>query len=231
MEENYIVYMHINKLNGMKYVGLTSCEKPNDRWRNGNGYNNKQYFYYAIQKYGWDNFEHIIIKTGLIKEEAEHMERCLIAKYNTTDKRYGYNISNGGFSNGKHSEETKEKMRKARALIPPRKQSEETRKKISKATSGENNPFYGKHHTEEAKQKIGSNLKGKYTRGNCKHSRPVIQIDKNTNDIIQVFECIKDAEETTGVANPNITMCCKGKLKSAGGFRWMYLSEYEGRVA
>lgn len=38
-----------------------------------------------------------------------------------------------------------------------KKVSEITKKKISKATEGKNNPMYGKHHTEESKQKIRDN--------------------------------------------------------------------------
>lgn len=231
MEENYTVYMHINKINGKRYIGITSYENPNDRWRNGLGYNDKQYFRKAIDKYGFDNFDHIIISSGLNKEDAEHMEVDLISKYNTTDNRHGYNISNGGNSNGKHTKETKDKMRIARKKIPPRKQSEKTKRKISLSTSGELNHFYGKHHTDETKEKISIALRGKYTRGNCSHARPVVQINKNTGDIIQIFDCIKDAEELVGVANPSITRCCKGNLKYAGGYKWMYLYDYEGRVA
>lgn len=46
------------------------------------------------------------------------------------------------------------------------KASEETRRKISENhidVSGENNPFYGKRHSEETRKKIGEARKGKYT--------------------------------------------------------------------
>lgn len=32
----------------------------------------------------------------------------------------------------------------------------------------------------------------------------------------EIFDCIKDAEEKYGVANQNITACCRGRQKSAG---------------
>ena len=38
--------------------------------------------------------------------------------------------------------------------------SEETRRKMSEANKGENNPFYGKHHSDEARRKISEANKG-----------------------------------------------------------------------
>ena len=37
--------------------------------------------------------------------------------------------------------------------------SEETRRKMSEANKGENNPFYGKHHSDEARRKISEAAK------------------------------------------------------------------------
>lgn len=92
-ENNYCVYMHVNKINGKKYIGISSNVKH--RW-SGNG---KQYydqvFGIAIQKYGWDNFDHQIIKDNLSKVEACTLEQELIKKYNTRDKEFGYNRSDG----------------------------------------------------------------------------------------------------------------------------------------
>ena len=51
--KKYCVYVHTNKFNGKKYVGITSMN-PKDRWKNGNGYSNNSYFTNAIRKYGWE---------------------------------------------------------------------------------------------------------------------------------------------------------------------------------
>ena len=92
----YYVYLHNNKINNKKYIGITK-QKPENRWGlNGCNYNSSPYFYSAIQKYGWNNFEHIILYNNLTKEEACKKEIELINKYKTQNKKYGYNIMEGG---------------------------------------------------------------------------------------------------------------------------------------
>lgn len=45
--------MHMLKSDGRKYIGITKHgENPNKRWQNGSGYNEQDYFYNAIKKYG-----------------------------------------------------------------------------------------------------------------------------------------------------------------------------------
>lgn len=119
---NFVVYEHKNILDNKRYIGIT-CQKVNRRWRNGKSYQHNPHFYNAIQKYGWNNFEHIVLFNNLTKEEAEQKEIELIALYNSTNSNYGYNIENGGNHKGKMAESTKEKLRK---INIGRKLSEDT---------------------------------------------------------------------------------------------------------
>ena len=112
MERNYVVYMHVCP-NGKRYIGITR-RKVNVRWQNGKGYKRNEYFWRAIQKYEWDNFEHIIIENNLTKEQAENMEIELIAKFKSNDKEYGYNIESGGNTIGTHSITTRKKISESR---------------------------------------------------------------------------------------------------------------------
>ena len=102
--EKYLVYMHINKLNNKVYIGITS-KLPHQRW----GFNGRNYkightaFYRALKKYpDWDNdWDHIVIKQDLTKDEACDMEVELIAKYKSNcckyhNPSYGYNMTDGG---------------------------------------------------------------------------------------------------------------------------------------
>ena len=153
MDNKYVCYMHISPSN-KKYIGIT-CQETDRRWQKGKGYKNNQYFSRSIDKYGWDNFQHIIIARGLSEEEAKWLEIELIRELDTTNIDYGYNITHGGEgNNGNHH-------------------SEETKKKISKAHKGKfcgkNNPMYGKDWREgkteyelrEISEKKSKALKGR----------------------------------------------------------------------
>ena len=141
--KTFIVYMHINKINNKKYIGIT-CQKANERWRNGKGYK-IGHFKKAIDKYGWDNFEHIILFDNLTKEEACNKEYELIKKYDTTNPLKGYNsCDGGGVTVGyHHTKESKEKMSKARIGMYKGDKNPMYGKKGILA------PAYGKHLTEE----------------------------------------------------------------------------------
>ena len=108
MNKKYIIYLHRNKINGKVYIGQT-CQKPEYRWNSGKGYNNCSLFYKAIQKYGWENFEHIILLENLTKEQANKKEQEYIGLYQSNDKNKGYNIQFGG-NNHSVSEESRKKV-------------------------------------------------------------------------------------------------------------------------
>ena len=143
MENNYCVYIHISP-NNKRYIGNTG-QNVKRRWENGRGYKNNVYFYRAIEKYGWDNFQHIIIAKGLTQNEAEWLEVELIREWDTTNKDKGYNISLGGNSGNKHTEETKRKIGE----------------KSKGRNIGEKGYWFGKSLSEETRKKISESHKGK----------------------------------------------------------------------
>lgn len=153
-KDKWCVYIHRNKINNKAYIGIAKGN-PEHRWgQNGKKYkqDSQPVFYNAIQKYGWDNFEHIIWNTNLTHEDAKHIEKTLITLFKTNcrlykNPEYGYNETNGGDGTS------------------GRKQSEETRKKMSKNRKGkytkENSYWYGKHISEETKEKLRFANKGR----------------------------------------------------------------------
>ncbi len=234
MEKTYYVYIHINKLNGKKYIGQTS-QNPQKRWDNGRGYLTSPKFYNSIQKYGWDNFEHKIIASNLSLEEANILEQSLIQTYNTQDDEFGYNIKDGG-KNGHHSEETKKKIGEANHIsLQGKSHSTGWCKLISEMFSGEGNPFYGHHHSEETKKKISENRKGKcagqnhpfYGKHHTKESLQKISENRRSKcgkkvkciNTGEIFETMMDAARWCGLKTAaSIGQICNktGKQKTAG---------------
>lgn len=129
MKKNYTVYKHIAP-NGKIYIGQTGQKNPKRRWQKGEGYKPNAHFYNAIQKYGWDNIEHVIVATGLTKKEADWLEKYLIAFYETTDRTKGYNNTKGGDGSFEMTDEVKRKMSEAKLGV---KKSDEHRKHLSEA--------------------------------------------------------------------------------------------------
>lgn len=238
-DKRWCVYVHTNKINGKKYVGQT-CQIPEKRWKNGLGYQRNPYFYNAIQKYGWDNFEHEVIASNLTLDEANNMEEFYINKFDTMNNINGYNMQSGG-QNKMHIEETKEKIRNAHL---GKHVSEETKAKLCEKNSGENNPHYGRHRSEETKRKIGDaqigeknhmfgthhseewkeNVRSKLIGSNSYKARVVVQSSEDL-EFIKQWDCIVDAERSLGITG--VGAVCRGQRKTAGGFKWMYKEDYE----
>lgn len=146
--------MHIAP-NTKVYIGITS-QQPEKRWKNGEGYKRHPYFYNAIKEFGWENFEHKILFTGLTEQEAIKKEKALIKQYKANQHDFGYNLTNGGEGTKGHkiSEKTKKLLRLAHL---GKKASLETKLKLSKAHKGKP----GKKKTLQQRKKL-SKAKIKY---------------------------------------------------------------------
>lgn len=93
----YTIYKHTNKVNGKVYIGQTKAKDLTRRWSGGHGYKQCFYFFSAIVRYGWLNFDHEILETGIPDSKtADERERYYIEQYQSRNPRYGYNIQSGG---------------------------------------------------------------------------------------------------------------------------------------
>lgn len=203
-DRSYCVYIHTNKINGKKYVGQTG-QKPESRWgSNGANYKDSPYFYSAIQKYGWDNFDHEIMKYNLTKQEACDLEIKLIKELNTMNENNGYNLTEGG-EGAKHSERTRKKISELRKGIVF---SEEHLKNLAEALRNRNYT-----HSKETIEKISKANK--------------IKVSQYAKDgtFIKTWDSISEAYEGLNIHGQHISSCCNNKRKSAGGFVWRYANE------
>lgn len=248
------IYITKYKIEGNKYIGK---RKFSNGWKSylSSGLHIKR----AINLYGKENFERSIIDIAYSEKELNNKERYWIKYFNAvTDPNY-YNIQHGGegAASGKynhmfgrhfkHSEKTKKKISIANK---GHSFSDKAKRNISlhhKNVSGENNPMYGKHRSEELKKKLSDSMKrysgknsywyGKNISDEAKEksrntwkekgkTKSVVQLNKSNNKIINIFDSLADAHRNTNVDVSSIIRVCKGKTKSAGGFKWMYYDEY-----
>lgn len=212
-EDTYTIYMHISPSNKV-YVGITSI-KPEYRWNNGNGYKHNKHFWSAIQKYGWNNFRHIIICENLAENWAYKLEQDFIRIYKSNDPNYGYNSSIGGeiislgarYKRGHFSESHRKALSEAWQYRKEKGLGTPWNKGVSLKESGKLDNFIN-----AGKQ-------------NAKNSRkPVLQYDLKTGETLNEFSSISEAAKYLGKSyTSSIVDAVLGKRKSAFGYGWKEL--------
>lgn len=198
--QGYSIYIHINKINHKVYVGQT-CQIPEQRWRNGEGYKESPRFYNAIKKYGWDNFEHLILFSNLTQEEANIYEKELIKNYSSNYEEYGYNMTSGGENHYRFTEETKQKLREQKL--------------------GDKNPQWGKHKTLEEKEYLRQ-IQIEKTKNGKNHAKKVKCIETG-----EIYYSCKEAARNTGSKNEkqatHIADVCNKKRNKCNGYKWEWV--------
>lgn len=224
-----IIYKVTNLINQKIYIGQTA--KGLEERRYMHEYESKKekttkIFHKAIKKYGKENFSWEIIDTALSKEELIQKEIDWIRRCNTYigfDNHNGYNMTTGGEGGGyAHTEETKKLL-----------------SEMKKGIFGVDHPMYGRHHTDDTKDKMRNAHKGikKTIQHRENMSKGRIGIIANSKSVVQLssdgvyiatFSSAKEAKDALHVKDAScITRCCKGERKTAYGFKWMYLETYE----
>lgn len=203
-----VVYKITNKVNGKIYIGQT-IQSLKRRWichckdakRNDDGLLHK-----AINQYGKENFVIEKIDEGNNFEELGILERKWIEYFHSNNHEIGYNIMVGG---SHMNENTIQKMKDSHAGLH---HSEKTKQIIANMNTGSGNPFFGKRHSEETKQKIRDKFKEigktipKEVRmlGSMKRAKKVKCVETN-----EVFNTIKEAINKTGICYCAIVYSCK----------------------
>ena len=104
--------------------------------------------------------------------------------------------------------------------------------------------MYGKHHSEETREKIRASLVGRKgpekseeTRRKLSDSLKGHEVSAETRESIReaahkkqvlcvetgiVYQSVRDAQRQTGADRSVIIKCCTGRSKTAGGYHWEY---------
>ena len=165
---SWTVYEHITP-SGKRYIGITSKENAEKRWRYGKGYDKETPFGKAIEKYKWENIQHNILFNDLTEKEAKWLENYLICYYWTfvgfkDCKGYNCTLGGDGTVGREHTDESKLKMSEANKCKTPWNKGiprdEETKRKIGEANKGKTPWIKGKQMSEEQKNKMSEAHKG-----------------------------------------------------------------------
>lgn len=197
----YTVYAITNQINGKKYIGVTRRD-PFVRYKEHICLANSDSLakiHCAMRKHGVENFKLEILESNVPDELAGQKEQEYILKYNSFyHDGHGYNVNDGGRGNVGYifTDEAKHKISvkfkgyvfpesrnlKIKEAMTGREYKQEWRDALSKSRLGrftkEENPFYGKHHSDSTKSIIGDK--------NTKHH--VLQLDPTTLEVIQKFK-------------------------------------------
>ena len=241
------VYLITNRVNGKRYVGITSRgyqERFKEHIHDAlNG--SKTILHNAIRKYGQDNFDIILLEDNIPDDQISSREQHYIKLYNTFySSRIGYNMTEGGggMSGYKHTEEGRaaishslqghvfpeSRNKKIQQAMIGREFKPEWKQALSAARlgrfKGEENPFHGKHHSDETKAKLSE----------ANSKRKVEQLDRATNKVLNVFNNLDIAGRYVvehNLSKAKYTTCsvrigevCRSSNKecTAYGFKWRF---------
>lgn len=199
----YVIYLHKNKINGKCYVGQT-CQKPEERWgANGNGYKGQDYFYRAIQKYGWNNFEHIILETNIPENLVNEREAFWAGYYHALAPE-GYCLKTGEQQHTECSNDLRQIKSKAMKKLW---QDPNYRKKTIEKRKEE-------WQDSKVREVCLKNL-DRSGKGGKKRAKAVQCVETGI-----IYISMREAEKLTGISHTNISQVCSGIRQTAGGFHW-----------
>lgn len=236
---DYVVYLHKNPATeAVFYVGMGKRRRAVDFSKRG-----KRWRAY-VAKHGNPVVE--IHSENLTVENAKSLEIELIsifgrrgiepdgqlvnlaqggdmtATFGADNPRFGVRLSDE--TKAKIGASNRRKADEISAKLTGIKRSAETRAKIREhrlANPIVVRPMLGKRHSDSSKAKMSSSQKGKRVGSGNHKSRGVVQMDL-LGKVVGTFESMHVAASSTGANVSKICLCCSGKRKSAGGFKWSY---------
>ena len=210
---------------------------------------------YGEESFVWEIIDHAISEDELNQKEVYWIDK--LKSYTKSPDSHGYNMTKGGdgISGFNHREESKAKMSKAKIgkTFSEEHRKNMSESHMGKYTGEENHMFgrFGEQHhlfgtnlsdetkkkiseskkgkllSEEVKKKISEGLKNNDTSGkNNSMAKSVVQLSLN-GEFIARYDTLLEAKLSIDGDSSCISRCCKGKVKTHKGFKWMYEEDYE----
>lgn len=227
--ENIIGYIYkLTSPNGKIYVGQTLNPIKRKSDYKHNNFKQQIKLLHSCECYNWSPHETFeIIEQCLCGKNKETLNEREIFWINFYDSFHnGLNCNEGGNGNigHKHTNITKEKMRKAKLGV---KHSPERNAKKSEYRKG-------RKHTEESKKLMSENKKknmnsdvkdrirqgligNKNGIGNKAHSVKILCVNNN-----KIYNSIKEASIELKLTQLNISKTCKGIIENTKGYKFKY---------
>jgi group I intron endonuclease len=231
---DYYIYITTNLINGKQYIGQHKG-KADDAYL-GSGTTLLK----AIEKYGKNNFSKQIICYCQTREEADAMEKYIIAMLNAVEDNHFYNNSEGGSGGDgwrayrkwvqEHPDEAKLQWQQNGQRLQQwlNNQPKEFRTKQT-IPMLEGSRKYWQEHPDELKQHLIQMNEAKLKWQQEHPKEHLQQIEKwqkmgsqaNSQKIRcintgEIFNSISEASRKYNVPQPNISKCLKGERQSAG---------------
>lgn len=175
-----------------------------------------------IKILGIQNFKKTILEICSSKEELNEREKYYIKEYNAVHSKDYYNIAEGG-TGGNTWDGLSEKRKK------------EIKKEFSNRYSGEGNPRYGYHYSQEEKEKLSKAIKDSYIQHKEHWGTTGYRGEKNSLSMIiyspelnKTFYGIREASRQLNIPSPNIIRALKSNGKFSAGkyngqkIHWFY---------
>ena len=212
------IYVIQNNINQKKYVGkaldIYRRIKAHVTALNTKDVNENRHLTNSWHKYGRESFSYYVIEyifdedKDILENKLKERELYWIEHLDTLNREKGYNLRLDSEGKCIVSDETREKCRESQI---ERFSDENARKEMSEKlkTLRKEHPEYW----EDSKIKLAY-ANRKYRIAKC---------DKNTGEIIKIYEIIKEiSDENPDYYLQAIKGCCSGSKKSYKGFRWHY---------
>lgn len=233
---SHYIYKITNTLNQKIYVGKS--KNPTVRWRQHKSHSKKRNtkLYYAMRKYGIENFTFEILEVclgGQVNEREIYYVSLLEPYYNMTNGGDG-----GGFLNKKHGDNWKNAIKQSNSkkvacynldghLVKVYESCRDASydvfgkdcRGISAVTRGEYQTYGGyqwKSFINHPEIKIEPY---KRTSHNVKK---IAKYDLNDN-LIETYDSMSIAAEKNNASTSKITLVCQGKRKLHKGCNWKYV--------